>query len=293
MYEFRSKTMNKFKEIVVDDPETDKDARMNMAYANLGDSLDCTAEELQDSDWEIEETIELEYYGYKFRKPTPEELQDIFYYWVKEIGYDEATAFRLLATHTYVVIPEYASDSPGYCGKIILAVHCDCTFYEAYIYYKGKIELIPQEPIGGNFRIEFGEDHIRIYDINNKEVVGWTVDEWKEDPNLVLVIANAVKLAKEGRIQERLDSVDPRYQHLNQFPVGTKVTVKTTITKFDHFEVPVGTTGTVDFADKNMISIRMDQKIKGAEYWDNCVHFYQDERPEVTIENYVDILKEV
>ena len=43
-------------------------------------------------------------------------------------------------------------------------------------------------------RVEILSDTIRIYDNDNNEVVGWVEDEWLEDPNLVLVIANAINI---------------------------------------------------------------------------------------------------
>lgn len=43
-------------------------------------------------------------------------------------------------------------------------------------------------------RVEILSDTIRIYDNDNNEVVGWVEEEWLEDPNLVLVIANAISI---------------------------------------------------------------------------------------------------
>lgn len=43
-------------------------------------------------------------------------------------------------------------------------------------------------------RVEILSDTIRIYDNDNNEVVGWVEEEWLEDPNLVLVIANAINI---------------------------------------------------------------------------------------------------
>jgi len=51
--------------------------------------------------------------------------------------------------------------------------------------------------------IEINEDRIAIYD-HHGEIVCWVEDEWKEDPTLTPVIANAVKLYFErGSLEMR------------------------------------------------------------------------------------------
>ena len=49
-------------------------------------------------------------------------------------------------------------------------------------------------------RIEFGKDYIRIYK-GKKEIVGWTIDEWVEDPQIVFSICNAIRLAYKGNLE--------------------------------------------------------------------------------------------
>jgi hypothetical protein len=46
--------------------------------------------------------------------------------------------------------------------------------------------------------IEFGKDFIAIYD-RHGEVVRWVMQEWIEDPSIVLSIANAVRIASVGK----------------------------------------------------------------------------------------------
>lgn len=48
------------------------------------------------------------------------------------------------------------------------------------------------------YKIGFGEDYIKISD-KNGEVVYWNEEEWKENSSIVFSIANAVKLACEGK----------------------------------------------------------------------------------------------
>ncbi len=43
--------------------------------------------------------------------------------------------------------------------------------------------------------IDIGEDYISISD-RDDEIVRWVIDEWIEDPKIVLSIANAIKLAE-------------------------------------------------------------------------------------------------
>lgn len=50
-----------------------------------------------------------------------------------------------------------------------------------------------------DFRIEYGEDCISVYDnITNKEVLHWVKDEWVKDPNVVFSIVNGCVLASKG-----------------------------------------------------------------------------------------------
>jgi len=48
------------------------------------------------------------------------------------------------------------------------------------------------------YKIDFGEDFIRISD-KNGEVVFWDIQEWEENSKVVFSIVNAVKLACEGK----------------------------------------------------------------------------------------------
>jgi hypothetical protein len=45
--------------------------------------------------------------------------------------------------------------------------------------------------------IEFSDDYIAIMR-GKEEIVGWTQQEWEEDPCIVFPIANAIKMAKEN-----------------------------------------------------------------------------------------------
>lgn len=62
-------------------------------------------------------------------------------------------------------------------------------------------------PVTGGY-IEFGEDYIRFYSVGKEEIVGWTQDEWVEDPSVVLSIAHAAAIAaKDGilRLRRRIE----------------------------------------------------------------------------------------
>lgn len=42
--------------------------------------------------------------------------------------------------------------------------------------------------------IDIGKDYITIYDHEGTELVHWVEDEWIEDPEVVISIANAIHL---------------------------------------------------------------------------------------------------
>jgi hypothetical protein len=44
-------------------------------------------------------------------------------------------------------------------------------------------------------KIKFTDESISIHQNNNAEIVYWHIDEWKDNPEIVFSIANAIKLA--------------------------------------------------------------------------------------------------
>lgn len=61
---------------------------------------------------------------------------------------------------------------------------------------------ITKTDYGSSKNVEIFNDEVTIYDDNGQEVVKWISDEWKEDPSIIPAIKNAIKLAKQGRIDE-------------------------------------------------------------------------------------------
>ena len=49
---------------------------------------------------------------------------------------------------------------------------------------------------------EFGKSFVTIFDDDGQEVVTWVEDEWIEDPSIIPAIKNAVRLAKQGKVEE-------------------------------------------------------------------------------------------
>jgi len=45
-------------------------------------------------------------------------------------------------------------------------------------------------------KVNFGKDYIQILE-NKKEIVYWDREEWKEDPEVVFSIANAILLSQK------------------------------------------------------------------------------------------------
>ena len=61
--------------------------------------------------------------------------------------------------------------------------------------------------------IEFGEDYIRIYEEGmapDEDIVYWTHEEWKEDPDVVFSIANAVRIASTHGTRYLKDMLEGR-----------------------------------------------------------------------------------
>ena len=55
--------------------------------------------------------------------------------------------------------------------------------------------------------VEINAFSIRILDKDFNEIVGWVIDEWKEDENIVISIVNAIKVYYvngEDRLKEIL-----------------------------------------------------------------------------------------
>ena len=67
-------------------------------------------------------------------------------------------------------------------------------------------------------------------------------------------------------------------------PVGQRVRVKERVEKYPHFIVEVGQQGTVTERERGRVIVTMDDKIPGAEEWDNAVHFDEFWPPEDYLE---------
>ena len=60
-----------------------------------------------------------------------------------------------------------------------------------------------------------------------------------------------------------------------RIPVGTSVRFKHQVDRYPHFTAPKDMTGiVVDLGDPEMVAVKMDSVIPGAEYWNNEVHWY-------------------
>ncbi len=64
-----------------------------------------------------------------------------------------------------------------------------------------------------------------------------------------------------------------------QFFVGMRVEfIELWEFAFPHFYLEKGEKGTVDEITNDIISIKLDNHIEGAEEWDNCVHLWRDDQ---------------
>jgi hypothetical protein len=72
----------------------------------------------------------------KPRKPTKQELIELKEYLKTDND---------LSCYYYAVFDNYCSDTPGYIGKIMIAVYGFPEFYEVYIWKDGKIQRVEQD----------------------------------------------------------------------------------------------------------------------------------------------------
>ena len=61
---------------------------------------------------------------------------------------------------------------------------------------------------------------------------------------------------------------------------GTRVRLRRDVERYPHFIAEAGRTGTVTIVEPNLIAVRMDAPLPGAEAWDNEVHWFDDHVPE-------------
>lgn len=53
------------------------------------------------------------------------------------------------------------------------------------------------------YTVKIGDGYIRIYK-GKKEIVGWVISEWEENPQVVYSICNAIQLAYKGTLEKVL-----------------------------------------------------------------------------------------
>jgi hypothetical protein len=70
--------------------------------------------------------------------------------------------------------------------------------------------------------------------------------------------------------------------------LGKRVKLITDIVKFPHFIAKKGQTGTIVEYTEELVSVKLDETVEGAETWDNCVHLYFDELVSEYLDDEVD-----
>lgn len=58
---------------------------------------------------------------------------------------------------------------------------------------------------------------------------------------------------------------------------GTKVRLTRDVERYPHFTAEAGLTGTVTKFDEEIVAVRLDDPVPGAEEWDNGIHWYKDQ----------------
>lgn len=56
--------------------------------------------------------------------------------------------------------------------------------------------------------------------------------------------------------------------------VGERVRLKNDVERYPHFIARAGSVGTVTESDEELVSVRLDLPLVGAEEWENEVHWY-------------------
>lgn len=57
---------------------------------------------------------------------------------------------------------------------------------------------------------------------------------------------------------------------------GERFTLARDVDRFPHALVPAGTSGTIAYADKEAIGLRLDEPFEGLDEWDNELIWYSD-----------------
>lgn len=60
------------------------------------------------------------------------------------------------------------------------------------------------------------------------------------------------------------------------FTVGERVELLRDVERYPHFIAPKGATGTVTGVDEELVRVRLDQPLPGAEEWGNEVQWHRD-----------------
>lgn len=62
---------------------------------------------------------------------------------------------------------------------------------------------------------------------------------------------------------------------MSEMEKGMRVQFTTDVDRYPHFVVAEGSTGTVTALDDEMAAVKLDEKIEGAEEWENEVQWYE------------------
>lgn len=62
---------------------------------------------------------------------------------------------------------------------------------------------------------------------------------------------------------------------------GTRVRLTRNVERYPHFVAEAGRTGTVTTYSDDLVAVRLDDPLSGAEEWENQVHWYRDQFEEV------------
>lgn len=64
---------------------------------------------------------------------------------------------------------------------------------------------------------------------------------------------------------------NPKLTPTHALPIGRRVMLKRSVERYPHFTAPAGATGVVTVSQPDLVAVRLEEPLQGAEAWDNEV----------------------
>ena len=66
---------------------------------------------------------------------------------------------------------------------------------------------------------------------------------------------------------------------------GTRVKLRKDVERYPHFVAPEGAEGIITKKEEDLIAVRLDEPLEGAEEWDNEIHWHKGQFPDSDYES--------